>query len=82
MPGRTQLNFENVDAICEAAMREHGLPDRIRTDNGSPFAYDGSLGPEQVIDQVGKSLGFCTSAFIPESLARMAGTKECIERLN
>jgi transposase InsO family protein len=30
--------FEYVDAICEAARREYGLPDRIRTDNGSPFA--------------------------------------------
>lgn len=25
-------------------MREHGLPDRIRTDNGSPFATTGLLG--------------------------------------
>jgi len=33
-----RTTFEYVDAICEAAMREYGLPDRIRTDNGSPFA--------------------------------------------
>jgi transposase InsO family protein len=33
-----RTTFEYVDAICEAAMREYGLPERIRTDNGSPFA--------------------------------------------
>lgn len=33
-----KLDFEHVDAICDAAMREYGLPERIRTDNGTPFA--------------------------------------------
>jgi transposase InsO family protein len=33
-----KLDFEHVDAICDAAMREYGLPERIRTDNGIPFA--------------------------------------------
>jgi transposase len=28
-----KLDFEHVDAICDAAMREYGLPERIRTDN-------------------------------------------------
>jgi transposase InsO family protein len=33
-----KLDFEHVDAICDAAMREYGVPERIRTDNGVPFA--------------------------------------------
>ena len=33
-----KLDFEHVNAICDAAMREYGLPERIRTDNGVPFA--------------------------------------------
>lgn len=32
-----KMDFEHVDAICEAAMREFGVPDRIRTDNGNPL---------------------------------------------
>ncbi|MGA8740074.1 MAG: integrase core domain-containing protein [Terracidiphilus sp.] len=31
-------NTERVHAIFEAAFREHGLPEAIRTDNGAPFA--------------------------------------------
>ena len=38
-----KMDFENVDAICEAAMREFGLPDRIRTDNETPFATRADL---------------------------------------
>jgi transposase InsO family protein len=33
-----KIDFEHVDAICDAAMREYGVPERIRTDNGVPFA--------------------------------------------
>jgi hypothetical protein len=33
-----------VRAICDAAMREYGMPARIRTDNGAPFAGTGLLG--------------------------------------
>ncbi len=33
-----------VSAICDAAMREFGVPERIRTDNGAPFAGQGLLG--------------------------------------
>ena len=39
-----KMDFEHVDAVCEAAMREYGLPERIRTDNGTPFATMGLLG--------------------------------------
>jgi putative transposase len=33
-----KTNTEQVQAIFEAAFREHGLPEAIRTDNGPPFA--------------------------------------------
>lgn len=49
-----KLNFENVDAICEAAMREYGLPERIRTDNGSPFATTAPLGLSKLSIKWGK----------------------------
>jgi hypothetical protein len=31
-------------AFCEAAMGEYGVPARIRTDNGAPFAGTGLMG--------------------------------------
>jgi len=33
-----KMDTERVQAIFEAAFREFGLPERIRTDNGAPFA--------------------------------------------
>ena len=33
-----KMDTERVRAIFEAAFREHGLPEAIRTDNGAPFA--------------------------------------------
>ena len=33
-----KTNTERVRSIFEAAFREHGLPEAIRTDNGAPFA--------------------------------------------
>ena len=38
------MDLSHVRAICEAAMREYGVPARIRTDNGAPFAGTGLLG--------------------------------------
>lgn len=35
---------ERVQPIFEAAFREYGLPDRLRTDNGPPFASTGAGG--------------------------------------
>jgi transposase InsO family protein len=40
----SRMDLSQVRAICEAAMREHGVPARIRTDNGAPFAGTGLLG--------------------------------------
>jgi transposase InsO family protein len=40
----SRINLSQVRAICEAAMREYGMPARIRTDNGTPFAGTGLMG--------------------------------------
>jgi hypothetical protein len=40
----SRIVLSQVRAICEAAMREYGMPARIRTDNGAPFAGTGLLG--------------------------------------
>ena len=38
------MDLSQVRAICEAAVREYGVPARIRTDIGTPFAGTGLLG--------------------------------------
>ena len=38
------MDLSQVRAVYEAAMREYGMPARIRTDNGAPFAGTGLLG--------------------------------------
>ncbi len=43
-----RMDTAHVLAICEAAMREYGVPDRIRTDNGSPFSGHALLGLSQL----------------------------------
>jgi transposase InsO family protein len=40
----SRMDLSQVRAVCEAAMREYGMPSRIRTDNGAPFAGTGLLG--------------------------------------
>jgi len=40
----SRMDLSQVRAVCEAAMREYGVPARIRTDNGAPFAGTGLLG--------------------------------------
>jgi transposase InsO family protein len=39
-----RMDTAHVLAICEAAMREYGVPERIRTDNGNPFSGLGVMG--------------------------------------
>jgi hypothetical protein len=43
-PQVARLDLAQVSAVCDAAMREFGVPERIRTDNGAPFAGVGLLG--------------------------------------
>jgi transposase InsO family protein len=38
----SRIDLSQVRAICEAAMRD-GVPARIRTDNGAPFAGTGLM---------------------------------------
>jgi transposase InsO family protein len=40
----TRMDTTHVRAICESDMREFGVPERIRTDNGAPFSGTGILG--------------------------------------
>jgi len=74
-----KMDFEHVDAVCEAAMREFGLPERIRTDNGTPFATMGLLGLSKLSIKWQK-LGMCMNASSLENRNKMAGMKECTAR--
>jgi len=38
------LGHEEVDRICDALMKKYGVPERIRTDNGTPFSSISGLG--------------------------------------
>lgn len=38
------LGHEEVDRICDALMKNYGVPERIRTDNGTPFSSISGLG--------------------------------------
>ncbi len=38
------LNHEEVDRICDELMTKYGVPERIRTDNGTPFSSKSGLG--------------------------------------
>jgi hypothetical protein len=55
----SRMDLSQVRAICEAATREHGLPARIRTDNGAPFAGTGLLGLSKL------SLGWMKLGIVP-----------------
>src|ERR1700719_1862722 len=32
------LSHDEVDRICDELMKKYGMPERIRTDNGTPFS--------------------------------------------
>ena len=55
-------HLAQVRAICDAAMREFGVPERIRTDNGAPFAGVGLLGLSKL------SLGWMKLGIIHERI--------------
>ena len=55
-----KTDTERVQAIFEAAFREHGMPQAIRTDNGAPFASRGAVravAAVGVVDEAGHSAG-------------------------
>ncbi|MGA9244300.1 MAG: DDE-type integrase/transposase/recombinase [Silvibacterium sp.] len=58
----SRMDLSQVRAVCEAAMREYGMPSRIRTDNGAPFAGTGLLGLSKL------SLGWMKMGIIHERI--------------
>src|SRR5579862_5581118 len=75
----SRMDLSQVRAVCEAAMREYGMPSRIRTDNGAPFAGTGLLGLSKLSLGWMKMQSF-TSAFSLGVLNRTDVMNECIER--
>jgi len=70
-----------VQPIFEVTMREYGVPEAMRTDNGPPFASVGLGRVDAAVDLVvalGDSAG-AQSAWM--SAGQRAATKECIETL-
>jgi transposase InsO family protein len=73
----SRMDLSQVRAICEAAMREYGVPARIRTDNGAPFAGTGLPGPSKL------SLGWMKLGIVHERI--QAGRPQqngCHERMH
>jgi len=56
-------NFLETQAVFTRVFREHGLPERIRTDNGIPFASTGRAGLSQL------SIWWLRLGIIPERIA-------------
>ncbi len=84
-----RMDLAQVSAVCDAAMREYGMPERIRTDNGAPFAGVGLLGlpfvmqnrfyrdPEKYKEQLWEFIESGRPAGNPRNLAgAMAGLPE------
>ena len=73
----SRMDLSQVRAICEAAMREYGLPARIRTDNGAPFAGTGLLGLSKL--SLGwMKLGIVMSAFKQADRNKTVAMNGCI----
>lgn len=58
----SRMDLSQVRAVCDAAMREFGMPARIRTDNGAPFAGTGLLGLSKL------SLGWMKMGIVHERI--------------
>ncbi|MGA8629109.1 MAG: IS481 family transposase [Terracidiphilus sp.] len=58
----SRMDLSQVRAVCEAAMGEYGMPARIRTDNGAPFAGTGLLGLSKL------SLGWMKMGIVHERI--------------
>ena len=66
-----------VQAIFEAAFREYGLPQAIRTDNGPPFASTAIAGLSRLAVWWMK-LGIVAERIEADSRSRTGGTSACI----
>jgi transposase InsO family protein len=58
----SRMDLSQVLSVCEAAMHEYGMPMRIRTDNGAPFAGNGLLGLSKL------SLSWITMGIVHERI--------------
>jgi transposase InsO family protein len=58
----SRMDLSQLRAVCEAAMREYGMPARIRRDNGAPFAGSGLLGLSKL------SLGWMKMGIVHERI--------------
>ena len=74
-----KTNTDRVQAIFEAAFREYGMPQAIRTDNGAPFASRALAGLSRLA-VCGSNWGSCRNASLRGIRSRMAGMNECIVR--
>ena len=70
-----KMDFEHVDAICEAAMREFGLPDGYGQQRNT-FATMGLLGLSKLSIKWQK-LGIVHERITLENPNKMVGMKEC-----
>jgi putative transposase len=68
-----------VQPAFESLFREFGLPERMRTDNGTPFASPGAGGLSRLSIWWVK-LGFAMSASSPGTPSKTAAMSECIAR--
>ena len=57
------VDYAHSKPVFEAAFREYGLPDRLRTDNGAPFASNGESG------LTGLSVWWIKLGIVPERIA-------------
>jgi hypothetical protein len=70
------LNHEEVDKICDALMAEYGVPERIRTDNGTPFCSMSGFGVSRL------SLKWAQLGIVHERIAPRAADSERSPRTN
>jgi hypothetical protein len=73
------MDLSQVMAVCEAAMHEYGVPTRIRTDNGTPFAGNGLLGLSKLSLSWTK-MGIAHERIQPAGRSRTVGMSGCTGR--
>jgi putative transposase len=66
VPGRLDVSLEGVRPVFVLLFREHGLPERIRSDNGAPFASN-ALGRLSQLTMWFIRLGIITELIEPAS---------------
>ena len=72
------LDHEEVDRICDALMKEYRVPERIRTDNGTPFSSITGLGISK-LSVKWMRLGILHERIEPGKPTQNGDTSGCIE---